>query len=319
VVNIARSPRVLPRLGFGPRRFLIESQVLDILMRDEPSNRPALTQLVDLKAGRNVPLGSQPFSRFFRLGRVPSQERDWRVVVAGCALVSSLTVVGFWIEPIIKGPNLAILYMLAVVFVALRWGRWAAVFSAVSSALLFDYFFVPPYRSFAATDVWYLITLLGLLSVGLLVSMLTLAAREEAAAAKARELQTAALYSLTKSLASENDLDQMLNVIERHLFETFQRPIAIWMPAEGGLTIRCRSQEFASDEVERKLLTHRQLVREVWGGAHYEDAQHLLRVNISNLRRKLEIDPARPQYIVTEPGVGYRLRAEPHPTARACD
>jgi len=59
-----------------------------------------------------------------------------------------------------------------------------------------------------------------------------------------------------------------------------------------------------------KLLTHRQLVREVWGGAHYEDTQHLLRVNISNLRRKLEVDPTRPRYIITEPGVGYRLRTE---------
>ncbi|HME07063.1 MAG TPA: response regulator transcription factor [Bryobacteraceae bacterium] len=58
-----------------------------------------------------------------------------------------------------------------------------------------------------------------------------------------------------------------------------------------------------------RLLTHSQLVREVWGGAHYEDSHHLLRVNISNLRRKLEADPARPRYIVTEPGVGYRLRA----------
>jgi two-component system, OmpR family, KDP operon response regulator KdpE len=62
-----------------------------------------------------------------------------------------------------------------------------------------------------------------------------------------------------------------------------------------------------------KLLTHRQLVREVWGGAHYEDSQHLLRVNISNLRRKLEADPARPRYIITELGVGYRLRTEPLP------
>lgn len=60
-----------------------------------------------------------------------------------------------------------------------------------------------------------------------------------------------------------------------------------------------------------RLLTHRQLVREVWGGAHYEDAQHLLRVNISNLRRKLEPDPARPQYVITEAGVGYRLAADP--------
>jgi two-component system KDP operon response regulator KdpE len=63
-----------------------------------------------------------------------------------------------------------------------------------------------------------------------------------------------------------------------------------------------------------RLLTHGQLVREVWGGAHYEDAHHLLRVNISNLRRKLEADPARPRYIITEPGVGYRLRSESHPS-----
>ena len=59
-----------------------------------------------------------------------------------------------------------------------------------------------------------------------------------------------------------------------------------------------------------KVLTHRQLIREVWGGTCYEDDMHLLRVNVSNLRRKLETDPARPRHIVTEPGVGYRLRAE---------
>jgi two-component system KDP operon response regulator KdpE len=57
-----------------------------------------------------------------------------------------------------------------------------------------------------------------------------------------------------------------------------------------------------------KVLTHRQLVREVWGGTYYDDAIHLLRVNISNLRQKLEADAARPRLIVTEPGVGYRLQ-----------
>ncbi len=58
-----------------------------------------------------------------------------------------------------------------------------------------------------------------------------------------------------------------------------------------------------------KVLTHRQLLREVWGG-EYEQEMHILRVNISNLRHKLEPDPVRPQYIVTEPGVGYRLRTK---------
>jgi two-component system KDP operon response regulator KdpE len=56
-----------------------------------------------------------------------------------------------------------------------------------------------------------------------------------------------------------------------------------------------------------KVLTHRQLLTMVWG-AGYEDETHILRVNISNLRRKLERNPLQPQYIVTEPGVGYRLR-----------
>jgi two-component system, OmpR family, KDP operon response regulator KdpE len=58
-----------------------------------------------------------------------------------------------------------------------------------------------------------------------------------------------------------------------------------------------------------RVLTHRQLLREVWG-VGYEDELHMLRVNISNLRRKVEPDPTRPQYLVTEPGVGYRLRTE---------
>ena len=56
-----------------------------------------------------------------------------------------------------------------------------------------------------------------------------------------------------------------------------------------------------------KVLTHQQLVHNVWG-THNEGDSHLLRVNISNLRRKIEADPARPRYIVTEPGVGYRLK-----------
>ncbi|MDD5082155.1 MAG: response regulator [Dehalococcoidales bacterium] len=56
-----------------------------------------------------------------------------------------------------------------------------------------------------------------------------------------------------------------------------------------------------------KVLTHRQLLHEVWG-PQYEGESHMLHVNISNLRRKIEPDPARPQLIITEPGVGYRLR-----------
>lgn len=56
-----------------------------------------------------------------------------------------------------------------------------------------------------------------------------------------------------------------------------------------------------------KVMTHGQILKQVWGLAYLEQP-HVLRVNVSNLRRKLEKDPSRPQHIVTEPGVGYRLK-----------
>ena len=57
---------------------------------------------------------------------------------------------------------------------------------------------------------------------------------------------------------------------------------------------------------EGKLLTHATILREVWGRA-YADESHYLHVYVSQLRRKIEPDPARPRYILTEPGAGYRL------------
>ena len=59
-----------------------------------------------------------------------------------------------------------------------------------------------------------------------------------------------------------------------------------------------------------KVRMHHQLIHELWGGTQYRDAVHLLRVTLSHLRRKIHLDPMSPRYIVTEPGVGYRLRTE---------
>ena len=57
---------------------------------------------------------------------------------------------------------------------------------------------------------------------------------------------------------------------------------------------------------EGKLLTHKTILREVWGPAYQRESSYI-HVFVSQLRRKLEQDPARPRYIITEPGAGYRL------------
>ena len=58
-----------------------------------------------------------------------------------------------------------------------------------------------------------------------------------------------------------------------------------------------------------KVLTHRQMLKQIWGVAYLEQP-HVLRVNISNLRHKLEKDASRPRYILTESGVGYRFKSD---------
>lgn len=56
-----------------------------------------------------------------------------------------------------------------------------------------------------------------------------------------------------------------------------------------------------------RVVTHSQILKQIWGGAH-QDQPQVLRVTISNLRKKIERDPSRPRHITTEPGVGYRLK-----------
>ena len=58
-----------------------------------------------------------------------------------------------------------------------------------------------------------------------------------------------------------------------------------------------------------RVLTHRQLLLEVWGPPYVEQT-HYLRVYMTQLRHKLEAEPARPRFLITEPGVGYRLRTD---------
>jgi two-component system KDP operon response regulator KdpE len=61
-----------------------------------------------------------------------------------------------------------------------------------------------------------------------------------------------------------------------------------------------------------RLVTHRQLLQEVWGPS-YSDETHYLRVHVAHIRRKLELDASRPRYLITEPGVGYRLVEPDYP------
>ena len=180
---------------------------------------------------------------------IPADNR-WRGLPVSLSLIGLVSLLGLSTHLAIGVLNLGILYMIVVIRSALWWGRRVVIVSAISSALLLDFFFAPSYR--IQDDLSYALPLFGLLAVGLLVSMLTIAARQETHAAQRRETQTEALFSFTKALAETSKLDQTLDVMARHIPETFHRSIVILLPAPQGLTILFRSPELGLDEEQHK-------------------------------------------------------------------
>jgi two-component system, OmpR family, sensor histidine kinase KdpD len=163
-------------------------------------------------------------------------------------IIALITSAGLLINLRSAPTNAGMLFLAGVVYGALKWGFGPALLSAVLSTFVFDYVFVPPYLSFAITDFWYLITLLAMMGIGILISVLASAAREQALAAKKRAADTAALYSLTQSLSAARDVDPVLRAAGEHIQTAFGRAVAILLPEDSGkLVLRYHSPDFALD------------------------------------------------------------------------
>jgi two-component system sensor histidine kinase KdpD len=130
--------------------------------------------------------------------------------------------------------NLAMLYLLGVVLASFKWGLGPALMSSIISAVVFDYLFIPPYQSFAITDIWYLITAITFMGVALVISFLTTAVRRQATAASRREAHATALYSLTRSLGGARRPEEVLKAAADHIKENFGYDMAILLSTETG-------------------------------------------------------------------------------------
>ena len=104
---------------------------------------------------------------------------------------------------------------------ASRLGRGPAILASVLSVAAFDFFFVPPYLSFAVSDTEYFVTFVVMLGLAALISTLTARIRGQAEAARQRERRTAALYAMTRDLVSQRGLDELLRAATRHIAEVF--------------------------------------------------------------------------------------------------
>jgi two-component system sensor histidine kinase KdpD len=163
----------------------------------------------------------------------------------GLMLVAAATGLNALVAPYISPTNLIVIYMLAVVLAAFYLGRGPAIMTSVLGVAAFDYFFVPPFLTLAVSDTEYLLTFLGLLAVGLVISQLTSLVREQAESAKQREVQTVALYELGRDLTETTGLEAVTRAAIAHVGQTFSREVAIFLPVAGVLKVYATSAELA--------------------------------------------------------------------------
>jgi two-component system sensor histidine kinase KdpD len=126
--------------------------------------------------------------------------------------------------------NLVMLYLLGVVFSAVRLGRGPGVLQSFLSVAAFDFFFVPPRMSFSVSDTQYLLTFFGMLLTSLVISHLTSTLTRQASVAQRRERRTGAIYAMARELGAALTTEQIVEIGSRHVSEVFRARVAFLLP-----------------------------------------------------------------------------------------
>jgi two-component system sensor histidine kinase KdpD len=155
------------------------------------------------------------------------------------ALAATIAFFGFGREQL---ADVVMVYLLGIVLVAMRFGYGPSIFAAVVSVLSYDFFFIPPYLTFAVSDFRHVVTFAVMFIVAVVISGLTKRIREQADAALAREMRTASLYAMSRELATTRLLEPLLLAAARHVHEVFESSVAILLPdADGHLAPAIRA------------------------------------------------------------------------------
>jgi two-component system sensor histidine kinase KdpD len=167
-----------------------------------------------------------------------------RPYLGGLVLVALATLLSWVLHNNLSLINLMVLYLVAVVLAAFFQGRGPAILASLLSMLTFNFFFVPPQMTFRVSDPEYLLTFLGFLVVGIVISTLASRVRKQVETARRREENTAALYALSRDLAASSTKEAVNQAVLHNISQTFSRATALLIPAKGVLRVSAQSQGF---------------------------------------------------------------------------
>ncbi|WP_062789020.1 DUF4118 domain-containing protein [Aquitalea pelogenes] len=219
------SKLVVGKSSAGPLRRLLRRPLLEQLTRQADDVD------VYVVSHEHDPDSTAPQEGFNRLlfGEASRQKQGHGYVAAllACLLTTGLVSL---LTPFFDLSNVVMLYLLAVVLIAVRFGRGPGVLASLVSVATFDFFFVPPRLSLSVSDTQYLLTFAVMFAVALIISQLAARLRFEANIATYRERRTRALYELGRELAAALTANQIIDIAVSRLQPLFNASIVLLTP-----------------------------------------------------------------------------------------
>ena len=205
--------------------------------------------------------------------------------------------------------NIVVVYILSVVLTArCTDGYFWGILSTVLSTCAFNAFFTAPYFTLSVEDPTYFITFAIMAMTSVITSALTSKAKKMTAEAVRNEQEASALYHLTSHLTDAESVEDIARIAVQTISDTMGCHAACL--CFDGQELHVTPMEYSLLSLlfrnMGKVLTTQYIIRELYGPGYGNDTQ-ALRALMAGLRRKIEKSPAKPRYILTEIGVGYRL------------
>ena len=168
----------------------------------------------------------------------------WKLYCEAAGTVAMCTLACRGMRPYFDSGNLLMVYLLGVVLVSACLGRGPSIFASVLSVAAFDYFFVEPHSAFYVFNSRDLVTLLVMLTVGILFSALPGEIQRQADAARQRERRTAALYSMSREMAHARGSTHLLEIAVMHISGVLEADVIGLLPDKiGKLKIVAKSSD----------------------------------------------------------------------------
>ena len=175
------------------------------------------------------------------------------IISAAAVILGSLF--GFLLRDILGQINLLFLMLLPVVVIALFLGRGPSIFAAVLSVLIFDYFFIPPYFSFAFSDVRYFLSYVLFIAFAFVISNLASRLDYKVRQLQQSESRNTILYELSKDLVTVQNMDQVFHLMIHHTRQIFPCEMAIFLPENGEISVRASTDGFQINPKELGIAT----------------------------------------------------------------